>query len=250
MMGTSDGEDTRDRVEDTVMSLAAKWGGLTVAVLLVAAILASDFLTQWWPSRAITAGLVSSAIVILVTVALVDRVVERRLAARLRPLNVVALDDFRRELEGARGDTFDERASAITFTTVTCAGTSDIQATDDRLIALAQQLSAVRRDLAAALARWSPLLGTTGIDDQILSVAGAYTKITRAHDATAVFSRELMFSGGPLISGDPDAWDYVHRWERELAASIDDANAALQSARTSVTTALHPKQQPATTASP
>lgn len=208
------------------------------ATVLTVAVLLSDFTTQWWPSKAITAGLVSSAIIILITVLIVDRQVEDRRARRLQPLVVVALDDCRREMAGARFDRFDEGNTALSFRPVLTPNREALQSSENLIADVGERIGTIRREWADLLARWSPLLGSVGIDDELLKVADAYAALVEAHDDLTALSRELWFNQGAILADDDEAWSYLADREGDHVASLEKLNAATEAAFSAVSLRL------------
>lgn len=191
----------------------------------VAAILLSDNATGFWPPRPITAGIVSSALVISFTAVVVDRVLEGRRRRRQVPLLLAALDDAILVLSGTRGAPFEERPGVLRLGRIQSPTASSLQGFSDDLGAFARIVREQRTELVDCLARWAHMVGTAGLGPELVAVADTHRHLVVVHEAATGLSREALFNQADLL-GDGVGWETLYRLHHELEAAVERYNSA------------------------
>lgn len=198
---------------------------IAVGLAVVVAILLSDNSTDFWPPRPITAGIVSSALVISFTAVVVDRVLEGRRRRRQAPLLITALDDAMLALSGTAGAPFEERPGVLRLGRVQLPTASSLQHFSDDLGSFARIVREQRTVLVDCLARWGHMVGTAGLGPELLAVADTHRQLVVVHEVATWLSREALFNQADLLR-DGVGWEALYRLHEELVAAVERYNSA------------------------
>lgn len=168
-------ESSRQRVRRVAIALGA------LVVILV--IIWVDVATGLWQDLVIVAGLAAGLVSFLLTILVLNRIVERAAARRWAPVNRLALSEF---LHVIADDEHSEISRGLIVPRTLAAPAPE--SAGSQLIAELEQLRETvvreRRALSDALSRWSQFLASSGDNETVLlHIADIAWRFDRVRDA-------------------------------------------------------------------
>lgn len=184
--------------------------------IVVAVILWIDIATGVWQQVVILSGLAAGLVTFILTVVVLDRVVEKSTARRWAPINRLAITEFLHAI-------VDDDASEIAhgqFVPRSLDLPTDLHPTS--LATLRHQVVAERRALSDALSRWTTFLASSGDNETILlQIADIALHLDLVRDAALAAEHRGSAANAPELH------DSINRCNRHLSALVDELRGRL-----------------------
>lgn len=163
---------------------------LVGALIVILVIIWVDIATGVWQDLVILAGLAAGLVSFLLTVLVLNRILERSAAKRWAPVNRLALSEF---LHAIADDEHSEISRGVVVPRSLSMPSDDLG--DDELTAalhdLRQQVVVERRSLSDALSRWSQFLASSGDNETVLlHIADIALRFDRLRDAALEYEAQ------------------------------------------------------------
>ncbi|MGF3056270.1 hypothetical protein [Microbacterium sp. YY-01] len=195
------------------------------AFVIIGVILWIDIATGIWQELAVVSGLAGGLVSFLLTVTVLDRILQRQTERRWAPLNRIALSDFLHTLADDESEITPGPPAARTLPAVQSAvGTSELA---EEMRRLRQTVVDERDRLARVLSSWAGFLASSGDYEAILThTADIAWSLDRVRDATLRVDAAGA-SHDEVQHALDDLSDRIEQCNRSFAAVIPELRARL-----------------------